>query len=388
MKILTAMYTLRRGGAYDRFIMMLEALLERDCEIHCISLTPIQIKHSLFHNHVMYFPFKTTDGLLARLLVLSVFPLWSVWIAWRNRIDLLIAFGSLYAFIQGFSKWFLKRPMVTFIRGNSSFGFQMRNSFRYALYLNRATENIGLHFSDRIITNNTAIQEEILKGLGRRNIEVQVLFNDIPPMDIREPEDISRTRDKYGIPGDAKVLVTAGILNRGKNIETLIESLSKIEMRNVYLFIVGDGSTEPDFRYKDSLQRLAKQLEVDKQVIFTGWLEKEELWKIYLASDLFVLPSLSEGMPNAMLEALGSGLPCMGSNIPGIKDIFQYEDLMFDPLEEESLLQKIQGFFSDRQFFDKVKALCEERKEVFHFDWSERVFQMVTMGFNHACQGP
>ncbi len=223
MKIMTAMYTIRRGGAYDRFIMMLEAFLERDCEIHCLSLTPIQIKHSLFHNHVMYFPFKTTDGLIARLLVLSVFPLWCVWIAWRNRIDLLIAFGSLYAFIQGFSKWFLKRPMVTFIRGNSSFGLQMRNSFRYAVYLNRAIENIGLHFSDRVITNNTAIQEEILKGLGRRNIEVQVLFNDIPPMDIREPEDISKTRDKYGIPGDAKVLVTAGILNRGKNIEILIE---------------------------------------------------------------------------------------------------------------------------------------------------------------------
>jgi glycosyltransferase involved in cell wall biosynthesis len=383
MKIMTAMYTIRRGGAYDRFIMMIEAFLERDCEMHCLSLTPIQVQNSLFHNHVMYFPFKTTDSLLARLLVLSVFPLWCVWIARRNRIDLLIAFGSLYAFMQGFSKWFLKRPMVTFIRGNSSFGFQMRNSFRYAVYLNRAIENIGLHFSDRVITNNTAIQEEISKGLERRNIEVQVLFNNIPPMDIDEPEDISRTRVKYGIPGDAKVLVTAGILNRGKNIETLIESLSKIGMRNVYLLIVGDGSTKADYHYTDYLQGLAKRMKVDKQVIFTGWLEKEELWNTYYASDLFVLPSLSEGMPNAMLEALGSGLPCMGSNIAGVKDILHHEDLMFDPLEEESLLQKIEGFFSDRQFFDKVMGLCQERKEIFEFDWKERMFQMVKSGFSH-----
>ena len=166
------MYTLRRGGAYDRFNMMIEAFLERDCEIHCLSLTPIQIKHSLFHNHVMYFPFKTTDGLIARLLVFSVFPLWCVWIAWRNRIDLLIAFGSLYAFIQGFSKWFLKRPMVTFIRGNSSFGLQMRNSSKYAVYLNRGIENIGLYFSDRIITNNTAIQERYLKGFREEGISM------------------------------------------------------------------------------------------------------------------------------------------------------------------------------------------------------------------------
>ena len=326
----------------------------------------------------MYFPFKTTDSLIARLVVLSVFPLWSVWIARRNKIDLIIAFGSLYAFLQGFSKWFLKRPMVTFIRGNSSFGFQMRNSFRYAVYLNRALENIGLLFSDRVITNNTAVQEEILKGLGRRNIEVQVLFNDIPPMGIRAPEDLSRTRDKYGIPGDAKVLVTAGILTRGKNIETLIESLSKIRMRNVYLLIVGDGSTKADYHYRDYLQALARKLEVEKQVIFTGWLEKDDLWKIYLASDLFVLPSLSEGMPNAMLEALGTGLPCMGSNIAGIKDILQYEELMFDAQDEKTLIDKIQQVFTDQQCFDKVKKLCRERKDVFVFDWKERVFEIVT----------
>jgi glycosyltransferase involved in cell wall biosynthesis len=383
MKVMTAMYTIRRGGAYDRFLMMLEAFLERDCEIHCLSLTPIQIKHSLFHNHVMYFPFKTTDGLLARLLVLSVFPLWCVWLAWRNRIDLMIAFGSLYAFIQGFSKWFLKRPMVTFIRGNSSSGFQMRNSFRYAVYLNRAIENIGLYFSDRVITNNAAIQEEISNSLGRRNIEVQVLFNDIPPMDIIAPEDISRRRDKYGIPGDAKVLVTAGILNKGKNIETLIENLSKIRMRNIYLLIVGDGSTESDFRYKGSLQRLSNQLELDKQVIFTGWLEKEDLWKIYLASDLFVLPSFSEGMPNALLEAIGLDLPCLGSRIPGVVDILQYEELLFDPHDNEAIAEKVNQFFSNAEVRNHILELCHERKKVFDFDWKERTFQMVTKGVVH-----
>jgi glycosyltransferase involved in cell wall biosynthesis len=377
MKVMTAMYTIRRGGAYDRFIMMIEAFLERDYEIHCLSLTPIQIKHSLFHNHVMYFPFKTTDGLLARLLVLSVFPLWCVWIAWRNRIDLLIAFGSLYAFIQGFSKWFLKRPMVTFIRGNSSFGLQMRNSFRYAVCLNRAIENIGLNFSDRVITNNTAIQGEILKALGRRNIEVQVLFNNIPPMDILAPEDISGTRDKYGIPGDAKILVTAGILNRGKNIEILIKCLPRIYVENLFFIVAGDGSTEADFCYKDSLQRLAKQLDVAKQVIFTGWLEKEELRKIYIACDLFVLPSLSEGMPNAMLEALGVGLACMGSNIPGIQDILHYEELMFDPLDEKTIARKVSQAFSDVLFFDKIRTLCEERKRVFLFNWKEEIFKRV-----------
>jgi glycosyltransferase involved in cell wall biosynthesis len=380
MKVMTAMYTIRRGGAYDRFIMMIEAFLERDCEIHCLSLTPIQIKHSLFHNHVMYFPFRMAEGVVVKLLVLSIFPLWSIWIGWRNKIDLLIAFGSLYAFIQGLSKWFLNRPMVTLIRGSLTFGSRMQNSPKCFLYLNQMMENIGLRFSDQLITNNVAARGEILKTLRKRkNIDVQVLFNDIPSMRISHPEDRLQTRTNYGIPKDAKVIITAGILNHGKNIETIIQCLPKIAVKNVYALIVGDGSTEADFRYKDSLQGLAKKLGVDKQVLFTGWLEKEDLWKIYLSSDLFIMPSLSEGMPNAMLEALGAGLPCIGSNISGIRDILQYDELMFEPQDERALAEKIQQLLTDQKFFNKVNGLCQERKDVFVFDWKKRVFEMITV---------
>ena len=58
MKIMTAMYTLRRGGAYDRFIMMMEALLERKCHVHCLSLTPIMIDHPHYCNHLVSLPTK------------------------------------------------------------------------------------------------------------------------------------------------------------------------------------------------------------------------------------------------------------------------------------------------------------------------------------------
>jgi len=378
MKIMTAMYTLKRGGSYDRFIMMLEAFLERNCETHCLSLTPIPITHSYFHNHVMYLPLKTVEGFIAKLAVVFLFPIWSFWIAWRKKIDLIIAFGSLYAFLQGFSKWILKKPMVTFIRGSSYFGLKIRNSPRYFLHFNKIVEYLGLFLSDRIITNNIATRDEMLKRLGKRKkITVEILYNNIPPLNMHKPEGISKTREKYGIPRDAKVLVTAGILNRGKNIEILIECLSKTEVKDIYLLIVGDGSTQTDLHYKKYLQGMAKILKVDKQVIFTGWLEKKNLWKIYLASDLFILPSLSEGMPNALLEALGAGLPCLGSNIAGVKDILQYDELLFDPLNENNLGDKIRRFFSDCQFYDKVKNFCQGRKGVFNFDWKERVIEMV-----------
>jgi glycosyltransferase involved in cell wall biosynthesis len=152
---------------------------------------------------------------------------------------------------------------------------------------------------------------------------------------------------------------------------------------------VGDGSTEADIRYKESLKGLTKRLGVDKQVVFAGWLEKEDLWKIYLASDLFVLPSLSEGMPNVLLEALGCGIPCIGSDIPGIRDILCHEFLMFDPLDEKAIADKVRRFFSDFQYSNYIISLCQERKKAFVFDWKEEVFQMVTQRTFHrgeACQ--
>jgi glycosyltransferase involved in cell wall biosynthesis len=378
MKIMTAMYTIKRGGAYDRFIMMLEAFLERGCAVHCLSLTAIRIENPCFYNHILFYPFGNKENSMAKLTVLFFFPLWSVWIGWRHRIDIVVAFGSLYAFILGFSKCFLQRPMVTFIRGNFSFGLRMQNSSTISVLLNKTIECCGLLFSDKIITNNSPARDEILERLGKRkDIDVQVLYNNIPPMSVREKEDVLQTRDKYGIPGNAKVMVTAGVLNRGKNIETLINCLPQIGVENLYLLVVGDGSTEADFRYRDSLQGLAKTLGVEKKVIFTGWLEKEELWKIYLASDLFVLPSLSEGMPNAMLEALGAGLPCLGSNIPGNRDILQYDDLIFDLNDEKALTNKIQQCFSNQKFCDEVKRFCQERKGIFLFDWKAMVFKAI-----------
>lgn len=97
MKIMTAMYTMRRGGAYDRLKTMVEAFLERSCKVHCLSLTPVQIEIFYLHSHVIFYPFK--NGLMGKLAAIFIFSLWSIWVGGRNKIDLLIAIGSLYAFI-------------------------------------------------------------------------------------------------------------------------------------------------------------------------------------------------------------------------------------------------------------------------------------------------
>jgi glycosyltransferase involved in cell wall biosynthesis len=382
MKVLTAMYTLKRGGSYDRFNMMIESFLEKQWEVHCLSLTPIQIEHSCYHNHVIMNPFRIRRGWVAKFIVLFLLPIYSFLIGYRKKIDLLVVFGPLYAFLLAIPKLVLKRPMVTLIRLNPALGHRVKGLSDYLIGLNQVIEYIGLRFSDRIIASNETICEEIINIFGRRKNKIEVLYNNIPSIRKSPPENIFQRRNQLGISNEAKLLVTAGILTPRKNFEILLRCFPKIKLENLFLLIAGDSSTNVDLQYKNFLKELSKTLGLSQRVLFLGWLEKKELWEIYHASDLFVLPSLNEGMPNALLEALGSDLPCLGSNIPGIKDILQYNELLFDPRDEIDLVNKIRRIFSDDQFFNQMKRLCEERKEAFNFDWKERLFQTVTTGFN------
>jgi glycosyltransferase involved in cell wall biosynthesis len=306
--------------------------------------------HPYYHNHVVALPFGIKNGLLIKLAVLLVFPMYALLAGWQKKIDLYIAFNLPYAFIQAIPKRILKRPMVTFVRGDFRFGLKMRDSLKYFRGLSKVMEYLGLFASDRILAVNTAIYWSIVRVIGsRKNVSVEILHNNILSVKKSTQDETDKIRTKYGIPEDAKVLLTAGILNRGKNIETLLKCIPRVRMENLFILIGGDPSTKADSRYLNYLKELIKVLDIEKRVVFTGWLNKKELWKVFRAADLFVLSSLNEGMPNAMLEALGFDLPCIGSRIPGIIDILQHEELMFDPLDEEAIVNKVRRVFSDIQ---------------------------------------
>src|SRR5439155_26719861 len=91
---------------------------------------------------------------------------------------------------------------------------------------------------------------------------------------------------------------------------------------DVTLDIVGDG------RFRPELDRLAAELGIREQVCFRGQLPAGEPVRARLdAADLFVLPSRSEGLPRAMVEAMARALPCIGSNVGGILELLAPEDL-------------------------------------------------------------
>jgi glycosyltransferase involved in cell wall biosynthesis len=117
-------------------------------------------------------------------------------------------------------------------------------------------------------------------------------------------------------------LVTVGSLAQGyKRADLLLEALAVLRREgwDVDLDIVGGGRLLPD------LESQARVLGVDEHVRFHGHLDTDEVHAVLGSSDLFVLCSDTEGLPRALLEAMATGLPCIGSSVGGIPELLPAE---------------------------------------------------------------
>src|ERR1700683_1738029 len=124
----------------------------------------------------------------------------------------------------------------------------------------------------------------------------------------------NQLRTNLEIPLNAKVLVCVGRLTEQKGQAILLEALASCIAQNqpFYLLFVGEGNDRP------KLERDAQAIAPDK-VKFIGYCD--DVVPFLALSDIFVLPSLAEGLPGALIEAMAAGLPCIASDIPGNREL-------------------------------------------------------------------
>lgn len=107
-------------------------------------------------------------------------------------------------------------------------------------------------------------------------------------------------------------ILFVGRIDKIKNLKNLILSLDRT---CIGLDIVGEGNKE----YKNYLKNLVNERNID--VRFLGTKNSMELPKIINSYELFILPSIREGMPKVLIEAMACGVPCIGTNVPGIREV-------------------------------------------------------------------
>lgn len=123
--------------------------------------------------------------------------------------------------------------------------------------------------------------------------------------------DRSQKRRSVGIPEDAFVIVSAGELNKNKNTEVVVRALRDVP--GAHYMACGEG---PE---KENLEKLAEELGVSERFHLMGY--RTDIAELMLMSDVFTMMSFREGMPRSLLEAMDLGLPCVGSDTRGIRDL-------------------------------------------------------------------
>jgi glycosyltransferase involved in cell wall biosynthesis len=159
---------------------------------------------------------------------------------------------------------------------------------------------------------------------------------------------------EYGLTGKI-VLLSVCRLSKRKGLSYLIRALPQLS-KDTKLLLVGDGVE------RNSLESLATELDVRNKVVFAGSMPNAELPRYYSIADIFVLPSLHEGMGIVFLEAMSSGLPVVTTNRGGQVDFVRdgQTGLLVEPKSIDKLRSALQKLIGDDGLRKKLSKNAEE----------------------------
>ena len=151
-------------------------------------------------------------------------------------------------------------------------------------------------------------------------------------------------RNKLGLTEDKKIILYLGRLGKEKNIDFIIKSLQKLlESRDVICLVIAGGGPE-----RKNLGILVQEQNLDNKVLFTGFVARSDVSKVYSDSDIFAFASNTETQGLTVPEAMATGLPVV---------------VMKDPAFEEIIKDGETGLIADTNqaaFADKVSSLIED----------------------------
>ena len=184
----------------------------------------------------------------------------------------------------------------------------------------------------------------------RNNIIIIPNGINIQEFQISQPKD--KCRYILNLPSDGKILLYMGSLHPYKGASFLIKAMVHIlkQHPNTILLLGGEGIIE------EELKRLAINLNIHNNIKFLGFVTGKSKALYYKASDIFVLPSVTESFGIVNLEAMASGLPIVASNVGGIPDIVKdnINGLLVAPGDPKDLAKKISRLLDSESLRNRI----------------------------------
>ncbi len=283
----------------------------------------------------------------------------------QKKIDLLHTHEFAMNVYGCIAAWITRIPVITTVHGRSYYGDRWRRRLAYQF--------VAKH-SLRMVAVSEDIRRFMIEQVSVRSRYLITIYNGIDPKVYCTTEDGIQIKKELKIADAAPVIGTIGNLYPVKGHTYLLKAAVQV-VRNypeaVFLFI-GRGNL------LNQLQEEAGRGGIAKNVRFLGF--REDIAAFLQTMDIFVLPSLSEGLPLSLLEAMAAGKPAVATNVGGNPEVMLDGETGFlvPPKDPESLASRIILLLKDKLLAQKFGANGQQRVyEKFSLERMVNAYQQI-----------
>lgn len=358
------------GGAYRRYMELIEAMLSEGWEVHHISPKGFSnIEHKNLHHYgIADIPIPPS------FLPFSIQALYKMFKINRMiKVDAIIVFSPLECLLTSVVKRFNINPSVFLsFRCDSIavYDIGLKNGIKKNIYIKllKQIEKRAVKTADFITFLSEYDRKTIMERTRLDCLDkTRVVYNNINTPRVKilsEAPAIDFGRKfKLGFVGN--------LYEENKGLKYLIKAFSNVKkaVEDCMLIIVGTGPDEL------KLKHLCSSLDIQDDVIFTGWVENP--LQYMKGFDLFILPSLHEAFGMVIVESIFVGTPVIATRVGGITEVLKYDKLLFEPANVQALTKKVLNLMRNKQEYNKVVELCNKRKSKFIFNWNEVMIKII-----------
>lgn len=336
MRILHITTHLNKGGITS-YLSSLAAGLEKRGHRVIVSASNGEAKQLLLENNIEYLhiPIRTkkeiSPSVLFSYFILKKFLL-------NNPVDIIHAHTRVTQVLASFLAKRFSMPLVTTCHGFFKPRWHRR---RFPCW------------GDKVIAISNQVKEHLISdfGVSQRNICLIHHGVDLNKFGDCKREDIDRLKGEMGIPKDFFVIANSGRLSAVKGLEYFVKAIPAILKDNekIIFLLIGYGDQE------QKLRQTAKDLNVEDRIIFFRPIK--DIYEYLSVIDIFVMPSIQEGLGFSILEAQAQKIPVIASNVGGIPDIIEDKvtGILIQPKDESALSRAILELIRDKPLYENIK---------------------------------
>jgi glycosyltransferase involved in cell wall biosynthesis len=228
--------------------------------------------------------------------------------------------------------------------------------------LQRRAQKLICCLADCVLVNAEAVRERLIAE-GYRPEKITVIKNGLDPTRFAKTNGDATLRREFGLAPRAPLVAVVSRLNQLKGVEYFLEAAGMVAQHfpEARFVIVGDDPYNQNGLYKRSLHERAARLGLDSRLIFTGL--RQDIPGVLSEVAVSVLPSLSEGLSNVLLESMAAGVPVVATRVGGNPEVVQdgATGFLTPPRDAAALARGIGLLLADPELASRFGRAAKQR---------------------------